>query len=437
MSDPTPDDLAGLRAAAAHVEASVRPPAFEALLRGAGQRRRRHRALAVGLLAVVVVGGTSTVAALDLGQPMASVPAGPTSPVVPADTPTFGETRGTPTTVIGPQPSTPTGPVAVRAAAAIASSTRLMDLQADPAGFLFESFAGCADLSTCESAWRLATRSGAEVARGVLTGTNTVHAYSGGFLVDDGTEAFSVSDRGHVRQVPRNQTGITPQIGDVPLPAGDKAGVLLLFRPASGIIAPAQITAPPQQLEWSTALSDAQGGLFVLSAPDPTKVDTTVLFRSDDHGASWRPEGPTLVGNPARLVVSGTNILVVTTGNCTVTCIVNASATTGGAAGTAGSGWVNLPETKGRALLDAVATGDGHLVLRDETMVSPVLRTLRVAGPGGWVSPTPATGLDLARVGTLDRAMAASTSSVYYAADPDTIYRSDDHGTTWRPIPAR
>lgn len=416
-----PEDLRALRTSS-HVEAVVRQPPFEQLLSGAQVRRRQRRTQRAGLLALVVVAVGSTMAALGRGSDQAVVPVPP--PVTSPPVPDASRTRA------APQPApTSRPPASVRAAPIIASSTRLTTLRADAGGFLLEVFAGCRDVTTCESAWRLADPEGAQVAAGTLTGGYTiVTPYPGGFLVTDPATGFGVSDQGGVTPLGALVPSVPVLAGDVILRNGTE--VPNVFRPRDGsVFALSVATQPARPVVWNSVTIDERGWIWVLGGGQDGP--STTLFHSSDQGRSWqaRDIGP---GIPGELVVSGDTIHVVTAGECTVQCIVGGSTSLDH-----GDSWTPWPQVSNRYLYDLAAGAGDRLFLRtgDSTSAAASRQVLAVARPTtgmvdlpAWRPTAPAQDVGL---------LTSAGATVWFAKDASTLMRSTDDGTSWQDVAAR
>ena len=418
-----PGDLRALRISS-HVEAVVRPPPFDQLLTAAQARRRRRRTLRAGLLALVAVALGSTVAALGRGPDRAVVPVPP--PVTGPSVPDASRTRAAPQP---PPIATSRAPASLRAAPIIASSTRLTTLRADAGGFLLEVFAGCPDVTTCESAWRLADPEGVQVTAGILTGGYTiVTPYPGGFLVTDPATGFGVSDQGRVTPLGAPVPSVPVLAGDVVLRNGTE--VPNVFRPRDGsLFALSVATQPARPAVWNSATIDERGWIWVLGGG--RDGPSTTLFHSPDQGRSWqaRDIGP---GIPGELVVSGDTIHVVTSGECTVQCIVGGSTSLDH-----GDTWTPWPKVSNRYLYDlAAGPGDRLFIRTGDTTSAPASRQVLVlARPAtGMVdlpawrpsAPSPDVGL-----------LTSAGATVWFARDVSTLMRSTDDGTSWQDVAAR
>lgn len=418
-----PGDLRALRISS-HVEAVVRPPPFDQLLTRAQARRRRRRTLRAALLALVVVALGSTVVALGRGPDRAVVPVPP--PVTSPSVPDANRTRAAPQ-----PPSIPTSraPASLRAVPIIASSTRLTTLRADAGGFLLEVFAGCPDVTTCESAWRLADPGGAQVTAGVLTGGYTiVTPYPGGFLVTDPATGFGVSDQGRVTPLGAPVPSVPVLAGDVVLRNGTE--VPNVFRPRDGsLFALSVATQPARPAVWNSAAIDERGWIWVLGGG--RDGPSTTLFHSPDQGRSWqaRDIGP---GIPGELVVSGDTVHVVTGGECTVQCIVAGSTSLDH-----GDSWTPWPKVSNRYLYDLAAGVGDRLFMRtgDTTSAATSRQVLVLARPTtgmvdlpAWrpTEPSPDVGL-----------LTSAGATVWFARDASTLMRSTDDGTSWQDVAAR
>ncbi len=418
-----PGDLRALRISS-HVEAVVRPPPFDQLLTAAQARRRRRRTLRAGLLALVAVALGSTVAALGRGPDRAVVPVPP--PVTGPSVPDASRTRAAPQP---PPIATSRAPASLRAAPIIASSTRLTTLRADAGGFLLEVFAGCPDVTTCESAWRLADPEGVQVTAGILTGGYTiVTPYPGGFLVTDPATGFGVSDQGRVTPLGAPVPSVPVLAGDVVLRNGTE--VPNVFRPRDGsLFALSVATQPARPAVWNSATIDERGWIWVLGGG--RDGPSTTLFHSPDQGRSWqaRDIGP---GIPGELVVSGDTIHVVTSGECTVQCIVGGSTSLDH-----GDTWTTWPKVSNRYLYDLAAGPGDRLFMRtgDATSAAASRQVLVLARPAtgmvdlpAWrpTAPSPDVGL-----------LTSAGATVWFAMDASTLMRSTDDGTSWQDVAAR
>ena len=425
-----PTDLRALRISS-HVEAVVRPPPFDQLLRRAQAGRRRRRTRRAGLLALVVVAAGATVVALERGPDLAVVPVPP--PVTSTPVPDASRTRAS-----APPPSAPQSPSAaptsrppasLRAAPIIASSTRLTTLRADAGGFLLEVFAGCPDVTTCESAWRLADPGGAQVTAGTLTGGYTiVTPYPGGFLVTDPASGFGVSDQGRVTPLGAAVPSVPVLAGDVVLRNGTE--VPNVFRPRDGsVFALGVATQPARPAVWNSATIDERGWIWVLGGG--RDGPSTTLFHSPDQGRTWqaRDIGP---GIPGELVISGDTIHVVTAGECTVQCIVAGSTSLD-----RGVSWTSWPKVSNRYLYDLAPGPGDRLFMRtgDTTSAAASRQVLVLARPAtgmvdlpAWrpTAPSPDVGL-----------LTSAGATVWFARDASTLMRSTDDGTSWQDVAAR